>query len=83
LRVASCEYIGVSGDLASRVQQHRTAGEEHFCGKYRIHRLVHVEEFKDYATAIRREKQLKGWRRSRKLALIEETNPEWQDMPQS
>jgi putative endonuclease len=44
---------------------------------------VHVEEFKDYATAIRREKQLKGWRRSRKLALIEETNPEWQDMPQS
>lgn len=53
---------------------------EGFTKKYKVHRLVYYETFGYVLNAIRREKQLKGWRREKKIALIEKTNPRWQDL---
>ena len=73
-------YIGVTGNLARRVQQHRSGEFEGFSKKYQMKRLVYVEATSDVNAAIRREKQLKGWLRSKKIELIESLNPEWQDL---
>jgi putative endonuclease len=73
-------YIGVTNDLTARLYQHRTASEDTFAGRYRTHRLVHVEEYRWIDDAIAREKQLKGWKRDRKTALIEAENPGWRDL---
>jgi len=73
-------YVGVTNDLERRVAEHRMRTPGSFCGRYRIDRLVHVEEFADIRDALRREKQLKGWRRERKVALIETADPEWKDL---
>jgi putative endonuclease len=72
-------YIGVTNDLARRLQQHRT-GLIHTTAKYRVTRLVHAEPTDDVRAAIAREKQLKGWLRSKKLALISAANPTWDDL---
>jgi putative endonuclease len=72
-------YVGVTGDLLRRLQQHRQASAG-FTARYRVDRLVYVEAAVRAADAIRREKQLKGWRRDRKLALIESVNPAWDDL---
>jgi putative endonuclease len=72
-------YIGVTSDLMSRVLQHRM-GQVEFTAKYLVRRLVYVETTQDAYAAIRREKQLKGWLRRKKVALIEATNPEWHDL---
>ena len=53
---------------------------EGFTSKYKVHRLVYYESYGHVETAIRREKQLKGWRREKKIALIEKQNPRWQDL---
>src|SRR5690348_11111840 len=68
-------YIGVTNDLYKRVQDHKLGKMKGFSKKYLCNRLVYFEEYSYVTTAIRREKQLKGWRRSKKTALIEKTNP--------
>jgi putative endonuclease len=73
-------YIGVTNDLYERVQNHRLGKIEGFSKKYRCNRLVYFEEYAYIQTAIAREKQLKGWRRSKKIALIEKMNPRWMDL---
>ena len=73
-------YVGVTNDLARRVAEHRAGEGGAFTKWYRVHRLVYAEEHADVRDAIRREKEIKGWRRERKVALIEEDNPEWRDL---
>ena len=73
-------YIGVTGHLARRVQQHRAGESKGFSQKYQMKRLVYAEATSDVQAAIRREKQLKGWLRAKKLELIESLNPEWRDL---
>ena len=73
-------YIGVTGNLAARVWQHRIGAVEGFTKKYNVNRLVHIEPFGDVNEAIAREKALKKWRRSWKLELIERDNPQWLDL---
>jgi len=76
-------YVGITHDLELRVRQHKSGEFEGFAKKYGCNRLVYYEEFQNVLKAIRREKQLKGWRRSKKLALIESMNPRWQDLAES
>jgi putative endonuclease len=72
-------YIGVTNDLSRRVWEHRQQLSG-FTAKYRITRLVYFETTSDPVAAISREKQLKGWLRSRKLELISTMNPAWEDL---
>ncbi len=73
-------YIGITGNLELRVRQHRTGALGGFTLQYKVHRLVYYEQFKWVQAAIRREKQLKRWRREKKIALIERENPTWEDL---
>ncbi len=73
-------YIGVTGNLQQRVFEHKSGKIEGFTSQYRAHRLVYFEQFHDIHGAIAREKQLKGWRRSKKEALIHAMNPHWSDL---
>jgi putative endonuclease len=73
-------YTGVTNDLGRRVNEHKQSLIAGFTQRYRITRLVHFEEYADVRDAIAREKQIKGWVRSRKIKLIEERNPVWQDL---
>jgi putative endonuclease len=68
-------YVGVTNDLVRRVWQHRSGMVPGFTKKYSVTRLVYFESFDDPMVAIRREKQLKGWARVKKLALVESMNP--------
>lgn len=72
-------YVGVTNDLIRRVLQHRLGLNNGFTKKYNCKRLVYYEYFTDINQAIKREKQLKGWKRNRKIELIETENPEWID----
>src|SRR5262249_45467659 len=76
-------YVGVTGYLGPRITQHKIDSIEGFTKKYHVDRLVYYESYQYVHTAIRREKQLKGWRRSKKIALIEETNPRWLDLAEN
>ncbi|MBI5299923.1 MAG: GIY-YIG nuclease family protein [Deltaproteobacteria bacterium] len=73
-------YIGVTSDIVRRVYEHKNNLIKGFTEKYKVHRLVYVEETDDVSVAITREKQLKKWKRSWKLRLIESMNPEWRDL---
>ncbi len=73
-------YIGVTSDLTKRVEEHRNKLVEGFTKKYNVTRLVYFEEFESIDLAIRREKQIKGWLRKKKIDLIESVNPEWKDL---
>ena len=73
-------YIGVTNDLIRRVYEHQHKLTDGFTKKYNVTMLVHYEVTTDVASAIAREKQLKGWRRSKKIDLIEASNPEWVDL---
>ena len=73
-------YIGITGDLMRRIAEHRAGTASAHTRRYRIFRLVHVETTDDVHAAIAREKQLKGWRREKKLTLIREHNPAWEDL---
>ena len=73
-------YVGVTGDLDRRILEHRDGKGGDFTRRYHVHTLVHVEEFQYVEEAIAREKQIKGWRRSKKNALVEESNPTWADL---
>jgi putative endonuclease len=74
-------YVGVTGDLERRLDQHRR--HEYaaaFTRRYNVDRLVYVEATPNIAAAIAREKEIKRWRREKKIALIESRNPEWRDL---
>ena len=73
-------YIGVTSDLFQRVALHKQNLIEGFTKKYHVHRLVDYETHPTMDGAIRREKQLKEWRRAWKIRLIESMNPEWIDL---
>ncbi len=73
-------YVGFTNNLAGRVYAHANDFAEGFTKKYAVHRLVYYEFGEDYESVLRREKQIKEWRRDWKLALIEATNPEWKDL---
>jgi putative endonuclease len=73
-------YAGVTNDLARRVNEHKRGLNAGFTSRYRVTRLVYFEEFADIRDAIAREKELKGWNRSRKARLVESRNPTWEDL---
>ncbi len=73
-------YIGVTGDLVKRVNQHKKKAIRGFTAKYNITDLVYYETTSDVMSTIAREKELKGWLRAKKIALIESVNPEWRDL---
>ncbi len=73
-------YVGVTNDLARRVDQHRRRVLPGFTRQYRITRLVHAGYYGDVYEAIAREKQIKGWVRRRKEALIRQSNPQRRDL---
>jgi predicted GIY-YIG superfamily endonuclease len=73
-------YIGMTSNLAQRVFQHKTHKFEGFTDGYNAVRLVYWESFDDVIKAINREKQLKNWRREKKLWLIARTNPKFRDL---
>ncbi len=73
-------YVGVTSDLSRRLAEHRAKIGGGFAAKYNVTRLVHVESFDSISEAILREKQIKGWRRSKKLALVRMYNPKWRDL---
>jgi len=76
-------YIGVTSDLLKRMEEHRRGVGSVFVRKYDVTRLVYLEEYPLYADAIRRETNLKRWKRDWKIALIEKVNPEWNDLLES
>jgi putative endonuclease len=73
-------YIGVTAHIAARSFQHATKAGSEFCRKYNITRLVYANFAEDITDAIAREKAMKKWRRQWKIDLIEQANPDWQDM---
>ena len=73
-------YTGVTNNLRRRVNEHQNKLIPGFTAQYRITQLVYFETFGEILSAIAREKQIKGWIRSKKIALIESVNPEWNDV---
>ncbi len=73
-------YVGVTGNIERRTIQHKTKMHEGFTAQYDVNTLVYFEQFGDVHAAIAREKQIKGWRRDKKIALIEALNPTWKDL---
>ncbi len=73
-------YVGVTGDIARRAHEHRTAAVDGFTSRYDVKLLVHCEAFGEVHLALQREKAIKKWPRRWKLDLIEESNPDWRDL---
>lgn len=73
-------YIGVTNDLIRRAEEHRQELIDGFTKRYKCYKLVYYEHFSNIKDAIRREKQLKGWGRDKKVKLIESLNPDWNDL---
>lgn len=73
-------YTGVTSNLIKRIAQHKSKTLEGFSSKYNCSLLVYYEVFDDLENAILREKQIKSWSRKKKLALIENANPDWIDL---
>ena len=73
-------YTGVTNDLERRMWEHKHKMVKGFTRQYGVDRLVYLEEYRTIDDAIGREKQIKGWRREKKLALIEAENPKWRDL---
>ncbi|HEX9596994.1 MAG TPA: GIY-YIG nuclease family protein, partial [Anaerolineales bacterium] len=70
-------YVGVTNDLERRVLEHKQGLSPGFTKKYEVTRLLYFEEFGDIYEAIEREKEIKRWRRAKKIALFEKSNPDW------
>ena len=79
-RIGDTLYIGVTNDLTRRVFEHRAKEVAGFTKRYGVTRLVHFEIYEDVESAIVREKRLKKWNRAWKVRLIEEKNPNWDDL---
>jgi putative endonuclease len=73
-------YTGVTSNLEGRIYEHRERLTEGFTKWYQATKLIYYEDYPDPTSAIQREKQLKGWRREKKIALIEKQNPRWVDL---
>ena len=73
-------YVGVTNDLERRMYEHRNKLVAGFTRKYNVSWLAYYEQTSDVESAIEREKEIKGWRRSKKVALIESFNPRWRDL---
>ena len=73
-------YVGLTNNILRRVLEHKTGLIEGFTHRYNIDTLVYVESFGDVDSAIAREKQIKNWRREKKLRLINQENPDWRDL---
>jgi putative endonuclease len=73
-------YTGVTNNLIARAMQHKNAETSTFTGRYKLDRLVNFESTTDISVAIAREKQIKGWTRQKKIALIAPMNPKWLDL---
>ena len=72
-------YLGVTNNLVRRVHEHKSKAAPGFASRYGVDRLVWFECYEDPGSAIEREKEIKKWRRDRKVRLIEESNPDWLD----
>ena len=73
-------YIGMTGDIQRRISEHKSEMIDGFSKRYHTHKLVYFEEYGDSMEAISREKQLKGYKRDKKIALIDKMNPDWNDL---
>jgi putative endonuclease len=73
-------YVGLTDNLGLRLLQHRDGTYDGFTRRYRVNRLMYVEVFRDSRVAAAREKQIKKFRREKKIALFAESNPKWQDL---
>ena len=73
-------YIGVTNDLVRRIAEHKEGSVDGFTKRYGVTKLVYYETFDDVEAAIAREKKLKHWKREWKVNLIEEQNPDWEDL---
>jgi len=73
-------YVGVTNSVEYRSHQHKTGKGGYFTSKYKCTKLIYYEEFSDITEAIAREKELKGWSRKKKEALINKVNPLWGDL---
>ena len=73
-------YTGVTGNLERRVGEHKQGKGSVFTSRYKINQLVYFESCSDVLDAIDREKQIKGWLRVKKIALVESINPNWEDL---
>lgn len=82
-KIGGTIYIGVTNDLIRRVYEHQQKLADGFTKKYNVSKLVYYEVHSDIEAAITREKQLKKWNRAWKVRLIEETNPNWDDLYRS
>lgn len=81
--LASCTgvlYVGMTSQLTRRLAQHRAKLPGSFTARYNVHRLVYCEVFPEAALAVRREREIKKWRREKKVALIRAGNPGWKDL---
>ena len=76
-------YVGVTNDIIRRIAEHKSGAIEGFTKRYSVHKLVYAERCSDAYAAISREKQLKHWRREKKLQLIGSINPFWKDLSES
>ena len=79
-RIGGTLYIGVTNDFIRRIAEHRLKLAKGFTKKYEVSNLVYFEQFDDAENTIKREKQLKKWNRAWKIRLIEELNPNWDDL---
>jgi putative endonuclease len=75
-------YVGVTNDLDRRIAEHKSGTIPGFTQRYNLKKLVYYERSSDVSAAIAREKQIKGWRREKKNALVEAMNPQWHDLDQ-
>ncbi len=75
-------YVGMTDNIQRRVYEHKHHLIPGFSDKYNIERLLYFETINDPASAINREKQIKAWRREKKVALIDSVNPQWNDLSQ-
>jgi putative endonuclease len=73
-------YVGVANNLIRRLAEHRSGVKSVFTHHYNIHRLFYFEPIAGARAAISREKQIKGWRREKKVSLIQTANPDWEDL---
>jgi len=73
-------YTGITSNLRRRLEEHKQKVTPGFTSRYNVSRLVYFEWTEDAATALAREKQIKGWGRAKKLALIKSRNPRWEDL---
>ncbi len=73
-------YVGMTNNIARRVYEHKNKMNIGFTAKYNVDNLVYFEELADEISAVKREKQLKGWLRGKKIELVEAINPEWKDL---